>query len=75
MAEKIDKGIHRAQTTINSLKEDIDVLKRSPGISDDTCRTRINESMKVIDKLRQDMQAYQTALNADPDDYSMGEDG
>jgi hypothetical protein len=69
-AEEIEEKLLDTQAKIADLDYNAEVLIRSPAISDKECRRRIGEANKNLEGLQIDFIAYQTALEADPFDYT-----
>jgi hypothetical protein len=67
--DEIEERIVNTRTAIENIGYRVEVLMRSPGISDKECNKQIKEESKDLEKLKIDFKAYQTALNADPFDY------
>lgn len=68
-AEEIEERLADAQNQIKNTSDRIERLMRSPAISDKDCSAQIREVSKNIRRLKTDVNAYQTAFDAVPEDY------
>jgi len=68
-ASEIEERLAKTQTEIENITDRVEILMRSPAISNKDCSAQIREVSKNLERLRTDFKAYQTALDAVPEDY------
>ncbi|MDP3026382.1 MAG: hypothetical protein Q8N63_01645 [Nanoarchaeota archaeon] len=68
-ADEIEERLADTRTKIENIDYRTEILKRSPAISDKDCDAQIREVSKNLGNLQIDLEAYQTALDAVPEDY------